>query len=367
MSSGVADAAAGPLREALAHADRLLLVRLRSLGDSILTLPLIQALHDWRRDLQLHVLVEAPFAPVFQDHPAAHETLILRTRECPAGWSKARAALEILKHRYPAVLNLHGGPTSLILTLASLSPVRIGQASFRNAGAYNIHIPPSGRVWMRPDLHTVEHQLTIMRWLGLPMAAGCGPGLFVRASARAASEARLTAAGIAPGAYIQIHPTAMLPTKAWSAENFASLGDTLSVEYHRPVIFTAGPSESRVLEQVQSCARVSHTYWADLELGELFALIAGCRLFVGNDSGPTHAAAALRKPVVVVWGSSNYVAWRPWETRYELVRSDLPCIPCPGYFCAEYGDSRCIGRIPVEAVAVACRRMLEHEAVAAAP
>jgi heptosyltransferase III len=367
MSNDVAGATAGSLRDLLARADRLLLVRLRSLGDSVLTLPLIQALHSWRRELQLDVVVEAPFAPVFQGHPAVHEPLILRTRNTPAGWSKARTALEILRRRYPAVLNLHGGPTSLILTLASCSPVRIGQAGFRNAWAYNVHLPPSDRVWGRSDLHTVEHQLTIMRWLDLPMAAGCGPGLCVPDSARAAIEARLAAAGIAPGSYIQIHPTAMLPTKAWSAGNFASLGDTLSAKYHLPVIFTAGPTENRVLEQVQGSARVSHTCWADLELEELFALIAGCRLFVGNDSGPTHAAAALGKPVVVVWGSSNYIAWRPWETRYEIVRSDLPCIPCPGHSCAEYGDSPCIGRIPAEAVAAACRRMLEPENAAASP
>jgi ADP-heptose:LPS heptosyltransferase len=201
-----------------------------------------------------------------------------------------------------------------------------------------------------------------MRWLDLPTEAVRGPELCLCAPVGTALEARLAEAGIAPGNYIHIHPTAMLPTKAWSAENFACLADALADEYRVPVVFTAGPAEARVLEQVKSSAARTHTYWADLRLEELFALIAGCRLFVGNDSGPTHAAAALRKPVVVVWGSSDYVAWRPWGTRYELVRSDLPCIPCPGYSCAEYGDSRCIRQIPMEVVAAACRRMLEPEA-----
>lgn len=362
MSGDVAGEAAESLREALTRADRLLLIRLRSLGDSILTLPLVQALHGWRAGLQLDVLVEAPFAPVFLDHPAVHETLILCPRTGSAGWSKPRTALEVLKRRYPAILNLHGGPTSFFLTLASCARVRIGQAGFRHAWAYNVHLPPSDEVWKRADLHTVEHQLTIMRWLGLPMPAGSGPGLCVRESSRAAIEARLGEAAIMPGAYIQIHPTAMLPTKQWGVEKFARLADALSVEYSLPVVFTAGQAETRVLEQVRRSAQRSHRYWPDLRLEELFALIAGCRLFIGNDSGPTHAAAALKKPVVVVWGSSSHVAWRPWETHYELVRSDLPCMPCPGYSCAGYGDSRCILQIPVEAVADACRRMLEPNA-----
>ena len=361
MSGEVVADAAGPLRYVLERAERLLLVRLRSLGDSILTLPLLHALHDWRAGLRLDVLVEEPFAPVFLCHPAVHETLILSTRAGGSGWSKARMLLEVLKRRYPAILNLHGGTTSLFLTLAGCAPLRIGQKSFRNAWAYNVHIPPSDSIWRKADLHTVEHQLTIMRWLGLPVPAEPRGTLPVCDSARAALGARLGNAGIPPGKYIQIHPTAMLATKQWKAEKFARLADTLSLEFGVPVVFTAGPAEIRVLEQVREDARRNHYYWADLRLEELFALIQGCRLFVGNDSGPTHAAAALRKPVVVVWGSSNYKAWRPWETRYELVRSDLPCMPCSGYSCQEYGDSRCIHQIPVEAVADACRRMLVAE------
>lgn len=360
MSGNVAGEAAESLRDALTRADRLLLVRLRSLGDSILTLPLIQALHNWRPDFALDILVEAPFAPVFLDHPAVHEVLALRTRTGSAGWSKARASLEILKRRYPAILNLHGGPTSMLLTLAGGSGVRIGQATFRQPSAYNVHLPPSGSVWKRSDLHTVEHQLTLMRWLDLPIPVQSGARLPVRESARAAIEARLGTTGVTPGAYVQIHPTAMLPTKQWNAEKFALLADTLASEYGLPVVFTAGPTEARVLEQVRRSAQRDHLYWADLQLEELFALIAGCRLFVGNDSGPTHAAAALRKPVVVVWGSSNQVAWRPWATEYELIASDLPCMPCPGYSCAAYGDARCILQIPMEPVADACRRMLER-------
>src|SRR5512135_2736831 len=96
MTDDIAAETAGSLRDALARSDRMLLVRLRSLGDSILTLPLLQALRSWRPDLRLDVLVEAPYASVFLNHPAVNETLILRTRSSPAGWSKARAAVEIL-------------------------------------------------------------------------------------------------------------------------------------------------------------------------------------------------------------------------------------------------------------------------------
>ena len=97
-------------------------------------------------------------------------------------------------------------------------------------------------------------------------------------------------------------------------------------------------------------------------IGKSWAFIASAiqasKLVIGNDSGPAHAAAALKKPMVVVWGSSNSVAWHPWRTNYELVRSDFPCMPCPGYTCHAFGRPRCILDIPVDRVLLACERIL---------
>ena len=84
--------------------------------------------------------------------------------------------------------------------------------------------------------------------------------------------------------------------------------------------------------------------------------MARCSCFVGNDSGPMHLAAALQRPVLAIFGSSNLTAWRPWGTDYEVARADLPCIPCPGYRCYEYDQPRCIRSIhPMTAFQAFCR------------
>jgi len=93
----------------------------------------------------------------------------------------------------------------------------------------------------------------------------------------------------------------------------------------------------------------------------LFVLIEQCRMFVGNDSGPMHAAAALGKSLVVIWGSSDYQVWHPWETEYAAVRMELPCMPCPGYSCASFDTPKCIGDIGVERVLAACESVMSHE------
>jgi ADP-heptose:LPS heptosyltransferase len=218
-------------------------------------------------------------------------------------------------------------------------------------------IPPSSMLWERDDLHTVEHQLSLMRWLELPVPELPRSTLPLEPDACVRVRQRIERQGL--GEYILIHPTATLFTKQWREANYAELADLLVRSFSLPVVFTAGSAESHVLSAIGRQARIAHTYWSDLSLRELFALIQGCRLFIGNDGGPTHAAASLGKPLVVVWGSSNYRAWRPWGTRYELIRSDLACIPCPGYSCAVYGEPRCILEITVPRVFDACRKMIE--------
>jgi ADP-heptose:LPS heptosyltransferase len=346
----------------LAAARRLLLVRLRSLGDSILSLPLIDALRSWRPELLIDVAVEAPFAPVFSHHPAVNETLVLRPRGARGvtGWSRLHTIREFRRRCYDVALNLHGGSTSLWLTVASGAELTIGQASHRQSWMYGARIPPSSTVWKRERLHTVEHQLTPLRWLGLPIPVPPTLRLYPNPALRETFDIRLQSAGLAPEEYVVIHPTATLETKQWLPDRFASVADAVSREFGLRVLFTAAASEQAVLERVRKVAHQEHLYWNDLELDGLFWIISNCRLFVGNDSGPTHVAAALDKPLVVVWGSSNFAAWHPWGKRYEAVRSDLPCIPCPGYECAEFGRPRCILDIPVDPVIEACRRILRE-------
>jgi heptosyltransferase III len=344
------------LRLSLQGASDILLIRLRSLGDAILTLPLVEALHRWRPDLRQSVLIEAPFAPVFLHHPAIHETLVLRkNKDISEGWTRLRALAELRKRRYAAALNLHGGTTSMVYTIASGARLRIGQKSHRYSWLYSARIPSSTSLWGRESLHTVEHQLSLLRWLNLPMESADSM-LYVGKEAKSRIHDLLANSEISE--FLLIQPTATLQTKLWPAAKFAGLGDWLSARHKIPVIFTAAAHEKHILTEIEQNAQNRHIYWSNLPLIDLFALIERCRLFIGCDSGPAHAAAAMKKPVVVVWGSSNLRAWHPWETDYETVGSRLPCMPCPGYTCAAFGEPKCILEIPVTRVAEACERML---------
>src|SRR3972149_3346212 len=117
---------------------RVLVIRLRSLGDTLLMTPALRLLHEWRPDLEVSVLVEPPWDQLLEGNPAVHSVMVLR--------SKGLAAWQVWRKRFAAVVNLHGGPTSAWLTRLSQARWRAGFAHFRNPSAYNLRVPTAQEI-----------------------------------------------------------------------------------------------------------------------------------------------------------------------------------------------------------------------------
>ena len=154
-----------------------------------------------------------------------------------------------------------------------------------------------------------------------------------------------------------MHPGAAFLTKQWEAKNFASLARRLT-RAGSQVVVTAGPGQEPLLEEVERECPSSVWVVKPLPIQEFVALVSLCSLYIGNDAGGTHVAAALGKKIVVIWGSSDFKVWYPWKVPHRLLRSDLPCIPCPGYYCLYYDEPRCIRSIEVEPVWQAVQALL---------
>jgi len=81
-------------------------------------------------------------------------------------------------------------------------------------------------------------------------------------------------------------------------------------------------------------------------------------MFVGNDAGPAHLAAAAGTPAAIIFGSSSSVHWRPWKVEHRVVQNDLPCNPCKGDRCYAFDKPKCILSISFEQVRDACAALL---------
>ena len=337
----------------------VLVVRLRSMGDTILMTPALRLLHDWRPDLRVSVLVEPPWNELLEGNPAVHSVLPMR--------GKVLAAWRIHRARFDAVVNLHGGPTSAFLTRWSRATLRAGFAHFRHAGAYTAHIPTAQDILgTNRYVHTAEQIASAFFWLGVPPAEIPPAELFPAASAREHVRARLRSLGVEEDeGYAVIHPTAVYASKQWSALGFAEVGQFLEGVFGLRAIYICGEGgpERQTLDQIENYRRRPTVRAQGWSLREVVALTAGARVFVGNDSGPAHIAAAVRIPVLVIFGSSHAAVWKPWKAvDSAVVQNDFDCNPCPGDRCLVYEEPRCILSISTEEVKVCLDALLRAPA-----
>ena len=268
---------------------RIAVIRLRSLGDCVLTTPALALLKQTRPDLQLAVVVEDRFAPTFTGNGDIDRIL-------PPN------AAELLRWHADIALNLHGGTRSAQLTVASRAPIRAAFAHFRFQMAYNLRIPRAQEILdcERP-VHTAEHLASAMFYLGVPI--------------QEIPQARLFAARrTKTRAYAIFHPLASAPDKTWPADRFRTLAQHIERETSLEPIFIAGPNEDLSQFAPYQCV-------AGATLEEIKSLLAGASLFIGNDSGPAHMAAAFGLPVVVFFGTSDPQIWRPWKAESQVLTS----------------------------------------------
>jgi len=336
---------------------KLLVIRLRSIGDTVLTTPSLVALRRFLPHTSIDILLEDWVAPVL-DGSRLVDRVISIPRHSHA--ARARIARDLHRTGYDVAYNLHGGTTATFLARASGATHRVGYAHYQYARLYN-HIAPSPQeIWSRPTLHSVEQQLALIGWTGVPVSDRPATQLAVTEKAAQSVSAKLVAHNIYDEPLAMIHPAAAFETKQWPAENFARVIDEVAVRGLRPVVIVA-PKEKQILDSVVQGSSARVIGFDDLSLPEVTALAARSQLFVGNDSGIAHMAAAVNTPCVVVFGSSNVAHWRPWTTnRHEVVREEMKCQPCHGYFCAEFERPECILRIPVERVVAAIDRLMRE-------
>jgi lipopolysaccharide heptosyltransferase II len=333
---------------------KVLLVRLRSIGDTVLATPSVLALKRFLPNVEVDILVEDWVAPLLDHHPHINNVVVLERGGLIA---RARVARELRAADYDVVYNLHGGTTATFLTRATGARHRVGFKTYQYAQLHNHQAPSPLLLWGQQKTHSVEQQLALLGWTGVPVTDRPRTQLGVSPEAAEAVNQRLATAGLTDRKIALVHPAAAFATKQWPVENFARVVEYVAERGLAPVAIAA-PHERAVLENLIAASSV-HIETFDLSLPEVTALAARSQLFAGNDSGIAHIAAAVGTPSVVVFGSSNVAHWRPWNSApAEVVFEQMACQPCHGYFCEKFAQPECILRVPVTRVTAAIDRVL---------
>lgn len=270
---------------------RVLIVRLRSMGDCVLTTPAIKILAGTRPDLQIGVVVEPRFREIFEGNPAIAAIL-------------DPSPIRVARWHPHLCLNFHGGTRSQILTLASRAAIRAGFGHHRGASLYNRPIPRAQEILAeeRP-VHTAEHLASAMFYIGCPLQEIPRAQLYTQPAATRSK-------------YAVIHATSAASYKTWTPIGFVAAAQHIRDKHGLNPIFIGSATDDMQQFQAFECI-------AGAPLGAIKALLSKAELFVGNDSGPAHIAAAFDVPLVVLFGRPEHQAtWAPWKASAARTQVD---------------------------------------------
>ena len=333
---------------------RVLVVRLRSIGDTVLSTPSLIALRRFLPDAQIDVLLEDWVAPVLEGFEAVDNVLTVSKSEK----SRLKTAWQIRRNKYDVAFNLHGGTTATFFVRASGAKHRVGFERYQYKSLYNHRLSSANDFWHQETSHSAEQQLALLGFVGVPVDDKLKSSLTATKEAEDFIEKRLSYFILHPSSFALLHPVAATETKQWATEKFAQTAEFLA-EKGLKIIAVATPKEGEVLETLKNLSSVSIETFDDLSLPEITALASKAKIFVGNDSGIAHIAAAVKTSSVVIFGSSNINHWYPWtDAPHEIVYSEKPCNHWRGGIHKGLEDPKCIFCVEIEDVTAAIERVL---------
>jgi heptosyltransferase-2 len=304
---------------------RVLVIQTAFLGDVVLTTPLFRAVKERWPAGHAAALVIPETAPLLAGLPTVDEVIVHDKRSGGAGEFR-RVIRKVRGDNFDVVLSPHRSVRSGTIAWLSGASRRVG---YRESACPFYY---TDRVARPPERHETGRVLALAEALGIE---GTNPRPDVALSGREREAARAAAGS---KLFAVISPSSVWPTKRWTAEGYAAVGDYLRGAGYGVVITGAG-AERETCAAVRGAMRASA---ADLcgrtTPRELAALVAEAAVLVANDSAPVHLASAFDTPTVAVFGATVPAqGFAPLASRSAVVEVEgLACRPC-----GEHGGRKC--------------------------
>lgn len=338
---------------------RVLIRAANWVGDAIMTTPVIRAVRRNFPHARVTILAKPWVIPVYENNPYISDIMVYDSVGRHRGqMGVLRLSRDIKKKKFHLAILMQNAFEAALLAFLARIPERVGY----NTDFRTLLLSPSVR--LNPALkkkHLIHYYMGILEGVGL-MTDGTRQDLFVSDADRDHAARLLKDKGLGQGKpFIGINPGATGGTaKRWFPERYARLCELLSEKYQTRILIFGGPADYSLGEKISDMAPASCINIAGkTSLSQAFALISGLDLFVTNDSGLMHAAAALGVPQAAIIGSTDPVATAPFSDQSILIREQVPCAPCLKKECPI--DHRCMDLIPVDRVFQICKTILDHK------
>jgi heptosyltransferase-2 len=318
------------------------------IGDAVLTTPALAALRAGFPQAKIALLAKPAVAELLQCHPAIDDIVLYRDPGPHAGLGgKLSLAIQLNRGRYDlAILFQNAFEAAAVTALAGI-PNRYGYATDGRSLLLTHRVPLTPKIRRK---HQVEYYLELLKPLNMPVEPAA-PTLRTTPEEDDAAARHLQAFGMDPGkALIGINPGSVYGSaKRWLPERFAQAADRLSAEHDACVLIFGGKGEEELGTAIAGMMTAPTIVLSGrTTVRQLMALIKRCRLFITNDTGSMHIAAAFQVPLVAIFGPTNPATTSPYGPGHELVRHPVECSPCLLRECPI--DHRCMTRVTVDDV-----------------
>lgn len=343
------------------HLKRILIRSTNWIGDAIMTTPAIRTLRQNYPDAEITLLALPWVSDVFAASPRIDKIFVYEKKGRHQGLrGKWQLAAELRKKHFDAAILLQNAFEAALITTLAKIPTRGGYTTDGRGLllTHGVHKDPA-----IGEKHQVYYYQEMLAGLGLT------PGensleLFLssddEASARQGLDTLFSRQGRGP--VIGLNPGAAYgPAKRWPAEKFAQLAAQLIEQSHALILIFGTKADqaaaATILAAVPEPERILDIT-GKTTLAAAMAYIDCCDVFVSNDSGLMHVAAALQTPTIAIFGSTDHIATGPFSDKARIIRKPLDCSPCMKTHCPKH-HFQCMEQIQPQEVFSAVQRLLE--------
>ncbi|HAP35307.1 MAG TPA: hypothetical protein DCQ28_04960 [Bacteroidetes bacterium] len=335
---------------------KILLTRMKYIGDVVLTTPIIRTLREAYPETYISYLGDAKAVSLLQNNPFLDEIIPFDFSKDSLPYQLKMYALMYSKG-FDLTIDLYSNPRSALMTFATRATMRIGGDSKSRGKFYTHRISDDGLLKSAIDYHYMS-----LKPLGI-VPKHYKTEIFLTVEERSDAKRLLQSIGVdVLKKIVAIHPGATWPNKIWLKEHFAGLIKNIIEKTDCEIILSPGPHDSELMNYLKNQYTSRVTILPMLPVRELASILSQSTVFVSNDCGPMHIGVAVGTKTIGIFGPEPIEIWFPYDRNegHLPMFKKLFCSPCRTTSCFREGNEtmECMKLITVEEVFKAVRERL---------
>lgn len=307
---------------------KIIAVQLMAIGDVLMCTPALRELRKNYPQAEISFLVSDYALAALKYNPNV-DKLIVFPRKL-GYWSYLKFLISLRQYKYDLLIDFQNNPASYTMSLVLRSSRKISFAGKRRNFGYSDLVKPPP-----VEIYAAIAKLKLLTPLGISQNEDHLPEMpFSQADLNDAKATLLHLNYSSDKPIITLSPVTKRKYKMWSPANYARLCDLLISRYNAQIVFTWGPGEKDVIEEIinlmqETAPKIDYEIKGLLHLTALFSL---ADLHIGNDNGPRHFAISCGAPTICIFGHVRESHWTPPDSKIHLIvsphdRSAKPEIP----------------------------------------